>query len=63
MKEFLTLETNEKTSLVSAMAEKLLVKMREYHQSSGCVEVELEKYSATIKMTLEINFKNETVLP
>lgn len=55
--EHMQLETNERTSLVSAMAEKLLAKMKELHQSVGCVEVELEKYHATIKMTLEINFE------
>lgn len=55
--ENMTLETNEKTSLVSAMAEKLLAKMKEHHQASGCVEVELKEYPATIKMTLEINFE------
>lgn len=55
--EYMTLETNGKTSLVSAMAEKLLAKMKEHHQASGCVEVELPEYSATIKMTLEINFE------
>ena len=52
----MTLETNGKTSLVAAMAEKLLAKMKEHHQSSACVEAELEEYSATIKMTLEITF-------
>lgn len=51
------LETNEHTSLVSAMAEKLLAFMKEHNQSAGIAEVELEKYSATIKMTLEINFE------
>lgn len=54
MIENMTLETNEKTSLVSAMAEKLLAKLKEYNQASGCVEVELPKYSATIRMTIDI---------
>lgn len=55
--EHMTLETDKNTSLVSAMAEKLLAKMKEHHQASGCVEVELKEYPATITMTLEINFE------